>query len=136
MSPTDREYVQRCLDGSPEDYRHLVRRYEGILLAYLTSLLGQWGRAEEVTQEAFVRAYFSLAKLKEPNAFFSWLMGIALRVAKEQQRLQRQHGVLDEAVLQVADNSDAAESGGQGRPAPGRHGDEVRWGLSGPQRKA
>ncbi len=112
MSPTDRECVQRCLDGSPEDYRHLVRRYEGILLAYLTSLMGHWSKAEEVSQEAFVRAYFSLAKLKEPDAFFSWLMGIAVRVAKEQQRLEREQSQLDEPALEVADNSDAAEGRG------------------------
>jgi RNA polymerase sigma-70 factor (ECF subfamily) len=43
-------------------------------------------RAEEASQETFVRAYFSLSKLKDQGAFFSWLFGIGSRVAQELQR--------------------------------------------------
>ena len=42
--------------------------------------------SEDTAQEAFVRAYFSLDKLKKQDSFFSWLLGIANRVAKEEQR--------------------------------------------------
>jgi hypothetical protein len=37
-------------------------------------------------QETLVRAYFKMDNLKEPAKFFSWLLGIAERVAKGQQR--------------------------------------------------
>ena len=42
--------------------------------------------AAEAAQETFVRAYFALGKLNRPEAFFSWLLGIADRVAKEAAR--------------------------------------------------
>ena len=85
----DSYYVERCLDGHPDDFRHLVRRYQPVLLAHLAGKLGSVESAEEAAQEAFVRAYFSMSKLKQPGKFLSWLLGIARNVAMEQQREDR-----------------------------------------------
>ncbi len=83
---TDKYYIARCLNGHSDDYRYLVGRYQAVLLAHLAGRLGSKDDAEEAAQEVFVRAYFGLSKLKKPASFFSWLLGIANRVAKEQQR--------------------------------------------------
>ena len=93
MSENDKYYVERCLDGHPDDFRYLVRRYQAPLLANLAGKLGDRDRAEEAAQEALVRAYFNMGKLKKPDSFFSWLLGIADHVAKEHRRkeqIQRQ----------------------------------------------
>ena len=47
----DSYYVERCLDGHPDDFRHLVRRYQPVLLAHLAGKLGHRDRAEEAAQE-------------------------------------------------------------------------------------
>jgi len=97
MSENDKYYVGRCLDGHPDDFRYLVRRYQGILLANLAGKLGDKERAEEAAQEALVRAYFNMGKLKKPDSFFPWLLGIADHVAKEHQRkeqIQRQREIV------------------------------------------
>lgn len=97
MSEPDKYYIERCLDGHPDDFRYLVRRYQGVLLAHLAGKLGNKTRADEAAQEAFVRAYFNMCKLKRPDSFFPWLLGIADRVAKEHQReeqVQRQREVV------------------------------------------
>ena len=86
MTENDGYYVERCLDGHPDDFRHLVRRYQPVLLAHLAGKLGNRDRAEEAAQETLVRAYFGMDKLKKPESFFAWLLGIADLVAKEQQR--------------------------------------------------
>jgi RNA polymerase sigma-70 factor (ECF subfamily) len=91
MSITDKFYIERCLDGHPDDFRYLVRRYQAVLLAHLAGKLGNRDRAEEAAQETLVRAYFGLGKLKKPDSYFSWLLGIATRVAKEQQRQEQRH---------------------------------------------
>lgn len=89
MSESDQYYIERCLDGYPDDFRFLVRRYQAVLLAHLAGKLGDRHMAEETAQEALVRAYFGMDKLRKPESFFSWLLGIADRVAKEQQRNER-----------------------------------------------
>lgn len=86
MTETDQYYVGRCRDGHPDDYRHLVRRYQPVLLAHLAGRLGHRDRAEEAAQETFVRAYFKMEKLRKPESFLSWLLAIADNVAREQQR--------------------------------------------------
>jgi RNA polymerase sigma-70 factor (ECF subfamily) len=79
-------YVARCLDGHPDDFRHLVRRYQPVLLAHLAGKLSCRDSAEEAAQESLVRAYFKMSTLKKPESFFAWLLGIADHVAMEQQR--------------------------------------------------
>ncbi len=82
----DKYYVERCLDGHPDEFRHLVRRYQPVLLAHLAGKLGRRDLAEEAAQETLVRSYFNMNKLKKPESFLAWLLGIADLVAKEQQR--------------------------------------------------
>jgi RNA polymerase sigma-70 factor (ECF subfamily) len=97
MSEPDKYYIERCLDGHPDDFRYLVRRYQGVLLAHLAGKLGDKTRADETAQESFVRAYFNMCKLRKPDSFFPWLLGIADRVAKEHQReeqIQRQREIV------------------------------------------
>ncbi len=93
MNRADHDCVRLCLDGHPEAFRELVERYQGPLLAYLGGRLGDAERAEEAAQEAFVRSYFALSRLRKPGSFFPWLCGIGERVAKEAgRRLARDKG--------------------------------------------
>ena len=91
MLQSDMYYIERCLNGHSDDFRYLVRRYQAVLLAHLTGQLGNRDKVEDAAQETLVRAYFSLGKLKKRDSFFSWLLGIANRVAKEQQRQEQRH---------------------------------------------
>ena len=108
MDLTDKDYVQRCRDGHPEDFRMLVHRYQGPLFCYLTGRLGDRSHAEEAAQESFVRAFLSLKKLRKPESFYSWLLGIAGRVAQEQfrslRRRQRDREVAQAMMPEPADN--------------------------------
>ncbi len=83
---TDGEYVVSSRNGCPEHFRILVQRYQRPLFAYLSSRLGNYLEAEEAAQESFVRAFLSLKKLRKPESFYAWLLGIAGRVLKEQFR--------------------------------------------------
>jgi RNA polymerase sigma-70 factor (ECF subfamily) len=96
MPENDGFYIQRCLDGHPDDFRHLVRRYQGPLMAHLTGLLGNRGLAEEAAQEVMVRCYFGLSGLKKHESFFAWVLGVASRVVKEQIRYQQRQEELAE----------------------------------------
>ena len=80
----DRYYVERCSDGHPDYFRHLVRRYQPVLLAHLAGKLGSRDWAEEAAQETLVRAYFGMDRLRKPESFFAWPLGTADLVAKEQ----------------------------------------------------
>src|SRR5208337_3375021 len=91
MNLSDKEHVERCRDGHPEDFGLLVDRYQKPLFSFLASRVGNFPQAEEAAQESFVRAFLSLKKLRKPESFYSWLLGIAGRVAKEQFRSELRH---------------------------------------------
>lgn len=116
MCRTDRDCVRRCLDGHPEAFRRLVVRYQGPLVRYLAGRLGDEEEAIEAAQETLVRAYFRLEKLKKPDSFYSWLLGIAGRVAKETHRARRRQVVsLDDQTVPDRRQTTAQR---QGRPDP------------------
>ena len=109
MDLTDKEYVEHCRDGQPEDFRLLVHRYQGPLFSWLAGRLRDHRLAEEAAQESFVRAFLSLKKLRKPESFYSWLLGIAGRVAKEQFRARERHQRDREAAeAMMADAADHA----------------------------
>lgn len=88
---TDGEYVERSRDGCPEDFRLLVERYQRPLFAYLIDRLSNPEEAKEAAQESFVRAFLALKKLRQPESFYAWLLGIASRVLKEKFRASARH---------------------------------------------
>jgi RNA polymerase sigma-70 factor (ECF subfamily) len=99
---TDQQYVGECLNGHPDRYRHLAKRYERVLMSHLLSRCrGDRCEAEEAAQEALVRAYFWLPSLKKRASFFSWLIGIADRVALEQQRARARERRLADTVAEA-----------------------------------
>jgi RNA polymerase sigma-70 factor (ECF subfamily) len=105
LEPSDAEYVVSSRNGCPDHFRLLVQRYQRPLFAYVSSRLRDPLEAEEVAQESFVRAFMSLKKLRKPESFYAWLMGIAGRVLKEQFRAEERRQ-RDRAVAEtlLADN--------------------------------
>lgn len=86
MAQSDSFIIRQCLDGRPDAFRHLIRRYHPLVTAHVSRKLRQRHLVEEAAQETFVRAFFNLSRLRKPEKFYSWLMGIASRVSKEQLR--------------------------------------------------
>ena len=73
---SDAEVVARVLDGDAEAYRELVRRYRDRYARYAFHMLGNREDAEEALQDAFTRAYRSLARCEDPERFGAWLFRI------------------------------------------------------------
>src|SRR5258708_5886859 len=74
--PPDGELVAQVLGGRRESFDVLIRRYQRQAVAVSYRLLGNTHDAAEVTQDAFLKAFSSLATLQKPEAFGGWLMRI------------------------------------------------------------
>jgi RNA polymerase sigma-70 factor (ECF subfamily) len=68
--------VARVLSGDTPAYGQLVAKYRAQYARFATRMLGNREDAEEALQDAFVRAYRSLAKCDDPEKFGSWLFRI------------------------------------------------------------
>ena len=69
--------VEQAAQGDELAYGKLVRRYQTRLFNFVRSMVRNEELAEDITQESFVKAYYSLKKLQNPGSFKSWLFRIA-----------------------------------------------------------
>lgn len=84
--------VQQSLAGDKDAYCGLVRRYQGCAYAAAIAVIGDMDLAFDVVQEAMLRAWTDLPKLRQADRFGPWLRGIvrhmALRALREIGRVQ------------------------------------------------
>ena len=80
MVESDVQLIRRILSGDDEAFSILVQKYQKSIHALVWRKIGDFHIAEEITQDTFLRAYKSLATLKDPNLFAGWLYVIANRL--------------------------------------------------------
>jgi RNA polymerase sigma factor (sigma-70 family) len=83
----DAALVARVLAGDHDAFAPLLAAHRTSLVGLCRRLLGTTLEAEDIAQEAALRALLSLARLKDPASFGAWLHGIAANLAR---RLLRQ----------------------------------------------
>jgi RNA polymerase sigma-70 factor (ECF subfamily) len=111
-SPTDGQLVARANDGGRKAFDELIVKYQRQAVAVSYRLLGNTNDALEVTQDAFLKAFTSLASLQKPEAFGGWLMRIVsnLSLNFRRGRKNRQQLPLDD-LLGPSEPSTAGSSG-------------------------
>ena len=77
----ERELVQAALRGDPAAFAALAAPARGRVIAVVARIVGA-DEAEDVVQEALLRAFLGLSRLREHGRFESWLCGVAINVAK------------------------------------------------------
>ena len=75
------ELTWRCQAGDLGAFEELVRRYRRLVYRVAFGILGDADEAEDVTQDAFIRAYRALRRDRAPTSFVSWLRRIAVNCA-------------------------------------------------------
>jgi RNA polymerase sigma-70 factor (ECF subfamily) len=96
----DTRWIATILSGGDagereECYRRLMRKYWKVVAVLAASKLADPRDAEDVTQEAFIRAFRSLGRLSEPVAFLGWLLRIAKNLVTDRLRGRRAMASLD-----------------------------------------
>ena len=81
--------VARARDGSRDDFAHLVERFQSPLYAFLVVRTASPEDAEELCQEAFLRAWQRLALYDSRWRFSTWLFTLARRIAASRYRRVR-----------------------------------------------
>jgi RNA polymerase sigma-70 factor, ECF subfamily len=112
-SMTDATLVRRVLDGDSRAFTILVDRHLQPCLRFATRMLGGRHDAEDVTQEALLRAYRALATYDPAGSFRTWLFAILVnrcRTSLLQRSRYVRRVVTDEDAMQSAVSGDDAAS--------------------------
>ena len=103
---TDATLVRRVLDGDTAAFTMLVDRHAAACTRFAMRMLGNREDAEDAVQDSFLRAYRSLARYEERQAFRTWLFQILVNrcrtAAVRRQRRQRMFLVDDNAVASAS----------------------------------
>ena len=90
-------WLKAAIEGDVGAFEQLYRAYHRRLLMFCTRLCGEQPLAEEVVQEAFVKAWQGLPGFKQQSQFYTWLRTIASRVVIDRIRL-KSHQVWENSV--------------------------------------
>ena len=86
-------FVERAKRGDQQAFGCLVDEYKDKIYSYVSRMLGDPYEAEDVTQEAFVRAYRSLPRFRGASSFHTWLYRIASNLAIDVVRRRKRNDV-------------------------------------------
>jgi RNA polymerase sigma-70 factor (ECF subfamily) len=79
---TDQQLVERTLSGNQAAFNLLVLRYQHKVAGLISRFVKDPYEVEDVTQEAFIKAYRALQLFRGDSAFYTWLYRIAVNSAK------------------------------------------------------
>ena len=124
-SETDQQLVQRAQRGDLRAFDLLVLKYQGRIGALVSRYIADAGEVEDVTQEAFIKAYRALSKFRGDSAFYTWLYRIAANAAKNHLVAKGRRPGADATI----EDAEAFEDGGlvseTGSPEAMAMGDEL-----------
>jgi RNA polymerase sigma-70 factor (ECF subfamily) len=78
----DRQLVARAQGGDKRAFELLVEKYQRKLARLLSRFIRDPAEVEDVTQEAFIKAYRALPAFRGDSAFYTWLYRIGINTAK------------------------------------------------------
>jgi RNA polymerase sigma-70 factor (ECF subfamily) len=105
VSEKDQQDITASLNGDSEAYGQLVRRYQGQVAAQMWRFTREPVVLEELVQDVFVEAYFSLKGFRGRAPFLHWLRRVAIRVGyhywKSKARRRDREEPLTETILKL-----------------------------------
>ena len=78
----DQQLVERVQKGDKRAFDLLVIKYQHKVLAVISRFIRDHAEAQDVAQEAFIKAYRALPNFRGDSAFYTWIYRIAINTAK------------------------------------------------------
>jgi RNA polymerase sigma-70 factor, ECF subfamily len=91
LEVSEAELIRRVCQGDQEAFYGLVRPYERAVYVAAVSILNNPADAEEVAQEAVLKAFTHLAEFRAEAKFSTWLIQITINEARSRLRKDRRH---------------------------------------------
>jgi RNA polymerase sigma-70 factor (ECF subfamily) len=97
---SDKQLVERVQRGEKGAFDLLVIKYQHRIIKLISRYVRDQGDAQDVAQEAFLKAYRALGQFRGESAFYTWLYRIAINTAKNYLSMQARRPVETETDIQ------------------------------------
>ncbi|MCB9030315.1 MAG: sigma-70 family RNA polymerase sigma factor [Deltaproteobacteria bacterium] len=99
----EKTLVARATNGDRDAFRILVEKYQSRIYSMVYGIVRSKEDAEDLVQESFVKAYFSLKKFRGDSSFYTWLYRIAYNMTIDfKRKMGRRDGVISDVEDDVA----------------------------------
>lgn len=109
MDATDREIYRSAIAGDRDAFELIIRANSRTLFAIAYGVLQDRAEAEDVVQDAFVKAWKARWRVRDPEKFPAWLATIARNRARDLARRRRGGEPLIEELSEIADTTAAPQ---------------------------
>lgn len=109
MQLSDQELIARCREGDIEAFGHLYARYERQVYRFVYHMLGDADDADDIKQDAFLKAYRSLGSFRGECSLLTWLLKVAGNLCRDRIKSRSRRGeveLIPEIEADLRDNSD------------------------------
>jgi RNA polymerase sigma-70 factor (ECF subfamily) len=93
---TDIALVRRARAGEFGAFEQLFERHRALVYRFAYQMMGRRDDAEDVVQEAFVRAYQNLHRYRDEAKFTTWLLRIVTNLCTDQARMSQRRTALEQ----------------------------------------
>jgi RNA polymerase sigma-70 factor, ECF subfamily len=101
----ERSVLEAVKAGQTHRFEELVAAYQNRLFGAMFVMLGDRQDAEDITQEAFTRAFLKLEAFQAKSSFFTWLHRIAFNLAIDMRRREKRARNIGKVSMEVASES-------------------------------
>lgn len=105
----DQKLVERAQRGDKRAFELLVNKYHRKLGRLLSRMVRDAAEVEDITQEAFIKAYRALPGFRGESAFYTWLYRIAVNTAKNYLVAHKRQPVSSDVLAEDAENFEDGE---------------------------
>lgn len=111
MSQTDAFYINKIIEGDVNAFSYLVDKYQHMVFTLAIRMLKSREKAEEVAQDAFVKAYKNLNSFKGDAKFSTWLYKIVYYACLDEIKKAKRAPYTEDIDKASAMNLDDTKSG-------------------------
>ncbi len=108
---TDHEIIEQTLYNDREFYGRLIDRHKNSVYNYAYKLTGNHHESEDITMEAFIRAYKKLSDFKFSYKFRTWVYAIATNLVRDRIRRKKLIKIIPLSFLSRRTDEDEFEQG-------------------------
>jgi RNA polymerase sigma-70 factor (ECF subfamily) len=102
MGTSDDALVRAARDGDFAAFEVLYERHRLAVYRFIYQMVHKQDEAEDITQEAFVRAFHSLHRFREQARFSTWITRIAMNLCTDRVRMAQRRAALEQKEAQGA----------------------------------
>ena len=107
MRVSDEDLMKSCREGDMGAFELIVLRYKDVIFNFIYHFLADYHRAQDISQETFLRVLANVDRYKSRNSFKTWLYRIAANLCKNElrDRNRRRMLSLDDSNLDLGNLS-------------------------------